>query len=131
MQYASPELTEAIASSADRLGQQLARGTIHSSDIFYHQPAADAVLQEKVEELGLLCVEMESFALFHNAHVLGKRAACLLTISDNLQTDRHLDSSSREHSFRDMIRLALETAADLAAESGKRPADGDGKEGKR
>ncbi len=32
---------------------------------------------------GCLAVEMESFALFHNAKVLGKRAACLLTISDS------------------------------------------------
>ena len=29
---------------------------------------------------GCACVEMESFALFHNACILGKRAACLLTI---------------------------------------------------
>ena len=31
-------------------------------------------------------MEMGSFALFHNAQVLGKRAACLLTISDSFVT---------------------------------------------
>ena len=38
------------------------------------------------EKHGCECVEMESFALFHNAQVLGKRAACLLTISDSFVT---------------------------------------------
>ena len=31
-------------------------------------------------------VEMESFALFHNAKRLNKKAATLLTVSDNFET---------------------------------------------
>ena len=60
----------------------------------------------------LLCVEMESFALFHNAEVLGRNAACLLTISDSLVTGEELDADARATAFAEMVELALEAAAD-------------------
>ena len=59
------------------------------------------------------CVEMESFALFHNASVLGKNAACLLTISDSFINHKELTAKERETSFDDMMQVALETATDL------------------
>ena len=63
-----------------------------------------------VDKEGLLCVEMESFALFHNAALLGKKAACLLTISDSLVTGEELDAKARQMAFSDMVELALEAA---------------------
>ena len=56
---------------------------------------------------------MESFALFHNANVLGKRAACLLTISDSFVNHEELSSEQRQNSLTEMMRLALETAIRL------------------
>jgi purine-nucleoside phosphorylase len=56
---------------------------------------------------------MESFALFHNANALGKRAACLLTISDSFVDKVELSAEERQKSFTDMMKLALETAIDL------------------
>ena len=52
---------------------------------------------------------MEAFALFHNANVLGKKAACILTISDNLVTKESLSSIDRQTGFDEMIKLALES----------------------
>ena len=52
---------------------------------------------------------MESFALFHNAKVLGKKAACLLTVSDNLETKEETTSEERQNSFKQMIEVALES----------------------
>ena len=66
-----------------------------------------------VEEYDALCVEMESFALFHNAKVLNKKAACLLTVSDSLITDEHLSAEERQTSFNNMITLALESVIRL------------------
>ena len=109
-QYPSEELNEKILSAAEKTGKQPKLGPIHSSDAFYHEPDANAVLQESVKKEGLLCVEMESFALFHNAKVLGKQAACLLTISDSLVTGEALDADARATSFSDMVILALESA---------------------
>ena len=67
-------------------------------------------------EYGTLAVEMESFALFSNAKVLNKHAACLLTISDNLVTDEHMSADERQISFTNMMKIALEMAVSLADE---------------
>ena len=85
-------------------------GRVHSSDIFYVQPHA---VKDWYKEYGTLAVEMESFALFSNAKVLGKHAACLLTISDNLVTHEHMSSDEREKIFTIMMKIALETAVSL------------------
>ena len=52
---------------------------------------------------------MESFALFHNANVLGKKAACILTVSDNIVTKKETSSEERQNSFKKMMVLALES----------------------
>ena len=59
---------------------------------------------------GCQCVEMESFALFHNANVLGKQAACILTVSDSFETEEKATAKERQLSFEKMIILALESA---------------------
>ena len=56
-----------------------------------------------------MCVEMESFALFHNAKLLNKKAACILTISDSLVTHEETTSEERQKSFNQMIELALKS----------------------
>ena len=53
---------------------------------------------------------MESFALFHNANVTGKKAACLLTISDSFVKSGQLTSEERQNSMKHMIEIALEAA---------------------
>ena len=56
-----------------------------------------------------MCVEMESFALFANANLLNKRAACILTISDNLVTQEKASPEERQTEFNQMIELALKS----------------------
>ena len=53
---------------------------------------------------------MESFALFHNANVLNKEAACLLTISDSFVTNEATTAEERQSSFNSMMEIALEAA---------------------
>ena len=53
---------------------------------------------------------MESFALFANAKGLGKKAACILTISDSFVTGDNTSSSEREKGLKKMIELALSLA---------------------
>ena len=52
---------------------------------------------------------MESFALFHNAIALNKKATCVLTISNSLITGEELPSTDRAKTFNDMIKLVLES----------------------
>ena len=97
--------------AASDLGIEMHQGTIHSSDVFYHETSD--YLKTVVDEKHCVAVEMESFALFHNANVLGKGAACLLTISDSFVTKQELSSEDRQNAFAEMMKLALETAIAL------------------
>jgi purine nucleoside phosphorylase len=81
---------------------------IHSSDIFYRE--GKSIVETMYQEKSCVCVEMESFALFHNADVLNKKAACLLTISDSLVTHEETTSLQRQTAFDEMIQIALELA---------------------
>ena len=110
--FPSRELNEKLRASAARLGIPLIEGNIHSSDVFYRQPSdAKPTYWEKLrDEQGCVCVEMESFALFANAQVLGKQAACLLTISDSFVSPEITTAEQRQKSFTDMMKVALGAA---------------------
>ena len=107
IQYPSEKLLKQCLEVAKENKIPYTVGKIHSSDIFYVEPHA---VKDWYKEYGTLAVEMESFALFSNAKVLGKHAACLLTVSDNLVTDEHMSAKDREISFTNMMKIALETA---------------------
>jgi purine-nucleoside phosphorylase len=105
---ATKELTDTILTTAKEQKIDVHFGTIHSSDVFY---GTDKDLWKRLnKEEGCLGVEMESFALFHNANHLGKSAACILTISDSFITHEVTTSHERQVAFATMMRLALETA---------------------
>ena len=104
--HGNDEVNNHIKEVANNMGIPIHFTNIHSSDIFYKE---NDNFPELYEKYGCACVEMESFALFHNANVLGKKAACLLTISDNLVTHAETTSEERQNSFKKMIELALES----------------------
>lgn len=101
---ASPILLDKIRKSADALGMKIHEGRVHSSDVFYRQ---DSDFRKIAAETGALAVEMESFALFANAKVLNKHAACLLTVSDSFVTGELTTSKERQNAFTNMIEIAL------------------------
>ena len=107
--YPSAELNAKIMETAELLGIDCKKAVVHSSDAFYTAPNVGG-WQDIREQTGTECVEMESFALFHNANILNKRAACILTISDSFCTNEVLSAEDRQNSFREMMRLALESA---------------------
>ena len=111
-QYPSKKTNETIMQVSKEIQIPVVEACIHSSDVFYAQPGME-VPEDFVKKHDALCVEMESFALFHNAKILNKNAACLLTISDNLVEDTHLSATERQESFKDMITVALESAIRL------------------
>ena len=105
----SQTLNDKLRASAAKQGIPLIEGNIHSSDVFYRQPSDEKpTYWEKLrDERGCLCVEMESFALFANAQVLGKNAACLLTISDSFVSPEITTAEQRQTSFTNMMKVAL------------------------
>ncbi len=79
-------------------------GNVLSSDVFYGDDE-NALAQWK--KMGILAVEMEAAALYMNAARCGKKALCLLTISDCPFTGESLSAEERETGFNDMIKIAL------------------------
>lgn len=108
IQYPSEELNNNIMEAASKLGIELHPGLVHSSDAFYSEAGAAQKYIDLSIEAGCVCAEMESFGLFHNAKVLGKKAACLLTISDNLVTKEETTHEERRIALINMIKIALE-----------------------
>lgn len=109
IQFPSAALNDALRKSAAEQGIPLIEGVIHSSDVFYRQEDGQKPLywERLRDEKGCLAVEMESFALFHNARVLGKNAACLLTISDSFVAPGITTAEERQTSFTAMMKVAL------------------------
>jgi purine-nucleoside phosphorylase len=108
--YPSPNLNEKLKASAKNQGLPLKEGKIHSTDVFYCEPwqgENPPYWQAIREKHGCVAVEMESFALFHNAKQLGKNAACVLTISDSFVTSKVTTVEERESGFTNMIKVAL------------------------
>lgn len=110
--YPSKALNDAIIAKAQSLDIKLKQCRVHSSDVFYTDPKGEN-FEQLAKRTGGECVEMESFALFHNANYLHKNAACLLTISDSFVSSKKLSAEERQESFRTMMKLALETAVSL------------------
>ena len=106
--YPDEELNKKIIETAKRLNIPLHLEKIHSSDVFYTEKNVDGYKEISAKH-GCECVEMESFALFHNAKVLGKKASCLLTISDSFTSDKKATPEERQTAFINMMKIALET----------------------
>ncbi len=82
-------------------------GNILSSDVFYD---VDPTNWKKWAALGCLGVEMESYALYATAARLGKRALCLLTVTDQFLKPDKATTEQREQGLRHMVEIALEIA---------------------
>lgn len=106
--YPDQQLNELLEKAALELKIPLKKGIIHSSDVFYRENFKD--YERIYQEKNAIAVEMESFALFHNAQVLNKKAACLLTVSDSLVTHEATTPEERQNAFTQMMEVALSLA---------------------
>lgn len=109
VQYPDKQLNASIKTVANNLSIPLIEGRIHSSDVFYYEDNVDQFPQF-YEKHGCIAVDMECFALFHNAQVAHKKAACLLSVSDSLVNKTAISAKDRETTFAHMMEIALETA---------------------
>lgn len=108
LMYPDQGLVDKIAEVADREGKNIWKGIVSSGDVFYADPD---VRNSREKKYDIIAGEMESFGLFANAKYLGKKAACLLSISD--KPDEITTPEERQTAFNDMIEIALNTAIEL------------------
>ncbi len=57
-----------------------------------------------------LSAEMEAFALFYNAKILNKKAACLMSVVDSKFIKDIATTEERQSGLNTMIKLALDSA---------------------
>lgn len=105
----SYDLLSRAIEAGKRIGQNVVPGPVFSSDAFYEQGGLETA-SSKLMKLGVLCVEMEAYALYLNAAAAGKNALALLTISDSLVTGEALPAEDRQNTFTRMMEIALEIA---------------------
>ena len=114
-QYQLPGTFSAIADfgllstakeTADRLDAISHVGNVLSSDLFYTETPE----WKRWAELGVLGIEMESYALYCEAARAGVKALGIFTVSDSIVNGESLSAGERQNGFRQMMEIALETA---------------------
>ena len=105
------ELMNKAITVAKEQGTNVYVGNVLSSDVFYngYQNVAGSV-NDLWKSMGVTCVEMEAAALYMNAAKAGKKALCMLTISDHIYTGESLSAEDRQLGFQKMMEIALELA---------------------
>lgn len=108
------ELNNILESTASELNINVFKGTTACTECFdlYMTTGSTEFLKRVPSELSIAGVEMEAFALFYTAKVLGKKASCLMSVVD-LNFDKgtiHASTEERETGLNNMIKLALESA---------------------
>lgn len=103
-------LLAAAVAAADRDAVPLRVGPVFSSDTFYSD---DQSVLRKLADLGTLATEMETATLYAVGAREGIETLALVTVTDDLVSDRHLSTDERETGFGTAARLAI--AAGLAA----------------
>ena len=101
---------DVILETAKEMNLNVVKGNVHSTDVFY---SSTADLKDLYENHGCIAVEMETFALFHIANSLNKKAACILSVTDSLVKPEELSPAERQTALTNMIKLGLETATKL------------------
>ena len=106
---ASYELMQKAVEVAKKQGTKVTIGNILSTDLFYSDSGINNLI--KWQNMGVLCVEMESAGLYMNAARAGVNALAIFTISDlPITGGEETTSHEREVAFIKMMEIALELA---------------------
>lgn len=103
--YPTKSSIDLIKKTAEELGIVYLERDAFSATFFYNSSTFD-----RTKKLtGTSVSEMEGFGLFLEAKSHKRKAACLLTVSDNMETGESMSALARATTFRDMAELALES----------------------
>lgn len=102
--YPTTSCVKNIESVAKKHKIAYSKQPVICENFFYKEPAKGSKFKLPCE-----VIEMESWGIFLNAKLANKHAACLLTVSDNIQTHESMSAIERQTSFKDMVKLALES----------------------
>jgi len=107
---ADPDLLSRVHTEAVNRGLDIRVGKVFATDWFYHP---DAGFIERLQESGVLAIDMESAALYALARQMGKRALTILSVSDVIPTGERASHESRQNAFGKVIEMVLVAALEL------------------
>ncbi len=102
---ADHSLLEKAVNAARARSLEVKVGNVISTDVFYND---DPAYNDAWKRMGILAVEMEAAALYMNAARAGRKALCILTVSDHLYSQEQLTVEERRSGFGEMIQVALD-----------------------
>lgn len=107
----SNSLNLKIEEVAKTLGIPISKKNTLCSEVFdKYVTNINEMLSKIPEEYNIQAAEMEAFALFYNAKLLGKKASCILTVVDSYCYNEEASANERQNSLKNMILLGLESA---------------------
>lgn len=107
-------LNKKIEETATKLSIPLVKANTLCGEVFdRYMTDMNEMLNRIPKEYNITGAEMEAFALFYNANLLGKNASCLLTVVDSYYYNEEATAKQRQDSLDQMIKLGLETAIHL------------------
>ena len=106
----SNNLNQIILDKAAKLGTNIVKGTIYTSEVFDCYEPINHLLRDVPKNVNLLASEMEAFGIYTVANFLKKDATCLVSISDSkFEPENNLTPEERQQTLDEMIVLALES----------------------
>ena len=103
------ELLDTAFHKSKELGINTVVGPCFSGDRFYDAPDAWKLWKK----YGVVGIEMEAAELYTLAAEFNRKALAILTVSNNFVTNEETTAEERQLTFKDMMRLALETVINV------------------
>ena len=111
---ANGELNKIIENAAENLNIPITKCNILCSEVFdKYMTDINKMFSRIPKEYDIAGAEMESFALFYNANLLNKKAACLATVVDTYYSDEQATAEDRQNSLNQVIKIDLESCLSL------------------
>lgn len=102
--HASEELVATAREVLKEKKYPFHEGKVFAADVFYD---FQKDTWKKYAKMGVLAVEMESFALYVNAEYLGKKAMTMLTVTDHFIKEGRLTPEQRQTGLVNMVDSAI------------------------
>ena len=107
----SKELNSIIENTAKETNTNIISGNTVSTDCFdVYMTDVNKFLDRVPKDFNPVSAEMEAFALFYNAKLLNKKAACLMSVVDSKFIKDVATPEERQTGLNNMIKLALDAA---------------------
>lgn len=111
---ASTDINAIIENTAKVKNIKIFKGNTVCTECFdLYMTDVNKFLDRLPKNLNPIAAEMEAFALFYNAKLLNKKAACLMSVVDSKFIKEQASAEERQNALNDMIKLALDSCLEL------------------